>query len=98
MRLLITWVIGTGAAFGQLAVGFKGGLPLTDFLHAASNPGATFQSGSTRFIVGPTIEVHLPAGFGVELDALYRRFDYRASETILTDVFNNSAKNAWEFP
>jgi|SRR4026208_863510 hypothetical protein len=98
MRLLAVFFLGTGATFAQLAVGVKGGLPFTDFLRAADNPGATFHSGSTRFIVGPTIELRFPAGVGLELDALYRRFDYRASETILTSVFNNKANNSWEFP
>src|SRR6185436_18232003 len=81
--LLGLLLLGSGSAYAQFAVGLKGGLPLTDFLHGASNPSATFPSRSDRFIVGPTVEVTLPFGFGVELDALYRRFDYRAVESIL---------------
>jgi hypothetical protein len=91
-------LLGSGSAYAQFAVGLKGGLPLTDFLHAASNPSATFPSRSDRFIVGPTVEVTLPFGFGVELDALYRRFDYRAVESILGTPVTSSATSAWEFP
>lgn len=99
MRLLLLWLIGTLSAFAQLfSFGVRGGLPLTDFYHAVSSPGATLTSTSTRFIVGPTIELHLPAGFGVEADALYRHFNYRASANLVDALVNANASNGWEFP
>ena len=99
MRLLLLWLIGTLSAFAQLlSFGVRGGLPLTDFYHAVSSPGSTFSSTSTRYIVGPTIELHLPAGIGVEADVLYRRFDYRASGNLVDTLVNAGASNAWEFP
>jgi opacity protein-like surface antigen len=99
MRLVLLWLFGTLSAFAQLlSFGVRGGLPLTDFYHAVSSPGATFSSTSTRFIVGPTIELHLPAGFGVEADVLYRRFNYRASANLVDALVNTGASNAWEFP
>ena len=98
MRLLLVWLMASTGAFAQLAFGVRGGVPLTDFYHAVSNPESTFHSSSSRFIVGPTIELHLPAGFGLEVDALYRHFNYTAT-TNLVDVFTNiNASNAWEFP
>ena len=61
-------------AFSQpFSAGVKVGLPLTDFLNTVN--GVT-SSSTNRYIVGPTLELHLPAGFGVEFDALYRHFDY----------------------
>ena len=98
MRLLMVWLIASTSAFAQLAFGVKGGVPFTDFFHVVSNPRATFQSSSTRFIVGPTIELHLPAGFGVEVDALYRRFNYNATLSFIDTFVNSNASNAWEFP
>jgi len=98
MKLMAMLLLSACGAFGQFAVGVKGGLPFTDFLRAADNPGATFHSSSTRYIVGPTIELRLPAGFGVELDALYRRFEYRAGANLLDQFVAGSAKNGWEFP
>ena len=71
---------------------------MTDFFHVVDNPGATFRSSSTPFIVGPTIEVHFPFGFGVEFDALYRKFHYDASSNLVDAVVNGKAANAWEFP
>ena len=98
MRLLLLLVLTSSGAFAQLSFGVRGGLPLNDFYHAVSNPGTTFQSNSTRFILGPTVEFHLPAGFGLEADALYRHFQYTAS-FIATDVFvKSTANSAWEFP
>lgn len=93
------WLIGALSAFAQLiSGGVRGGLPLTDFYQAVSSPGATLRSTSTRFIVGPTIELHLPAGFGVEADVLYRRFDYRASANLVDALVNSGSNNSWEFP
>ncbi len=74
------------------------GLPLTDFYQAVSSSGASLSSTSTRFILGPTIELHLPAGFGLEADALYRHFDYRASVNLIDSLANLGASNGWEFP
>jgi opacity protein-like surface antigen len=78
----------------------RGGVPLNDFFNAASNPSATFQSSSGRFILGPSIEVHFPAGFGIEADALYKHFNYNAFTNpvpALTSI-NSKASNSWEFP
>jgi len=98
MRLILALLLASTSAFAELAFGVKGGLPLTDFFHAVDNPGATFRSSSTPFILGPTIELHLPFGFGVEFDALYRRFHYNASSNLIDTIVNGKAANAWEFP
>lgn len=98
LRLLLVWLMASTAAFAQLAFGVKGGVPFTDFFHVVSNPRATFQSSSTQFIVGPTIELHLPAGFGVEADALYRHFNYNATLSFVDTFVNSKASSAWEFP
>src|SRR5207244_8595029 len=57
------------------------------------------KSSTNRYIIGPTVELRLPAGFGLEVDALYRRFNYNTSFN-LVDVFTNNRTtgNAWEFP
>ena len=48
-----------------LSVGVLGGVPVTDsaYRHDESKP----------YIVGPTVEIRLPAGFALEADALYQR-------------------------
>ncbi len=98
MRLVFVWLLLSGSAFAQFAFGVKGGAPLTDFFHAVDNPQATFKSTATNFILGPTVELHFPAGFGVEFDALYRRFHYDTTSNLVDIVANGRAANTWEFP
>jgi len=98
MRLLLLLVMASSGAFAQLSFGARGGLPFTDFFHAVSNPGETFQSSSTRFILGPTVEFHLPGGFGLEADALYRHFQYNGSFNQVDVLVKSKANSAWEFP
>lgn len=55
--------------------GVKGGVPFNDAVKTAGN----FQSNFSRWTLGPVVEVNLPAGLGLELDALYRRTGYSDS-------------------
>jgi len=72
---------------------------MTDFLDAASGGRSILSSTTNRYIVGPTVELRLPAGFGVELDALYRHFSYSASSNLVDAISNiRTTSNAWEFP
>ena len=89
----------TASAAGPFSFGIKAGVPLTDFVDAATGPRSGFQSVTNRYIVGPSAELRLPFGLGVELDALYRRMNYSGS-TSLVDVITSSRTtgNAWEFP
>jgi opacity protein-like surface antigen len=102
--LLIPLLLGSSAfAAGPLSVGLKAGLPLTDFFNSVNsgNPQGllSFSSGTNRYIFGPTVELRLPAGFGLEFDALYRHFNYNTSFSAIDVITNNRATgNAWEFP
>ena len=98
MRLLLLLVMASSGAFPQVSFGVRGGVPFTDFFHAASSPGQTFESNSTRFILGPTVELHLPAGIGLEADALYRHFQYNASYNQIDVLVKSMATSSWEFP
>jgi hypothetical protein len=97
-RLLILCVLWAGAGMAQFSAGLKGGVPLTDFISFASNPTQTIRSKSSGFILGPEVELHLPAGFGVEFDALYRNFNYKTSTNLVDALLSSSASHAWEFP
>jgi opacity protein-like surface antigen len=97
-------LLGAAAAFSQpFSFGLKGGLPMTDFLNTAQSSisSLSFTSATNRYIVGPTAELRLPFGLGVEVDALYRHFNYAESGTIkgAATVLNaTTTGNAWEFP
>ena len=100
MRPLWLLFFGAVSAWAQLfSYGVKAGVPLTEFLDAAKSQQFAFNTTTDRFIVGPTAELHLPFGLGVEFDILYRRFDYNGSGTLMSIVSNSrTTANAWEFP
>ena len=58
---------GGDAAMAQpFSIGVKGGIPLND--------GTVGGKDESRpYVIGPSAEVRLPAGFAIEVDALYRR-------------------------
>jgi hypothetical protein len=100
MRSLVLLLFGAAAAFSQpFSLGVKAGVPLTDFLETVQSPRFGFNSNTKRYIVGPTAELRLPFGLGIEVDALYRRLNYEGSGN-LVDVFSDrrTTGNAWEFP
>jgi opacity protein-like surface antigen len=100
MRPLFLLLFGAVSAWAQLfSYGVRAGVPLNNFLDAAQSQQFAFNANTNRYIVGPTAELHLPFGLGVEFDILYRRFDYHGS-VIHGDVGTNSSttSSAWEFP
>ena len=104
MRPLFLLLLGAASAHAQpFSFGLKGGLPMTDFLSTgqSSIESLSFTSSTNRYIVGPTAELRLPFGFGVEVDALYRHFNYAESGVIngaATLLNTNTTSSAWEFP
>lgn len=98
-KKLILFLLATAAALAQSPFGFglKAGVPLSDAL--ATTPGGAinyFQS-THRYTIGPYAEFRLPSGFSVELDALYRSYDYGQSGNKATIPQSVSA-GVWEFP
>jgi hypothetical protein len=78
----------------SISVGGKIGVPFNDPLGRAE---------SRFYLVGPTVELQLPAGFAIEGSALYRRLGhsvalgYVASET--PRLYQSRQRgNSWEFP
>ena len=58
------------AAAQSVGVGVKGGIPFGDVFTLEP-----FRPHTQRFTVGPMLDVRLPLGFGIEFDALYKRYD-----------------------
>jgi len=85
-----------------VSIGAIGGVPFLD----ASQGG----DESRPYIIGPSVEFRLPAGFAVEVDALYRRigntfgFNFSGIGAGLNVVpatsfyINRQRGNDWEFP
>ena len=103
MRPLLLLLLAAVPAYSQLiSFGVKAGVPLTDFVDAASGANPTgfvaFASHTNRYIVGATGELHLPFGFSAEVDVLYRHFSYDGATQGVTSTSSNTHGNAWEFP
>ena len=100
MRPLLLLLAGAAAAFPQaVSFGVKGGVPLTDFFSAVQQQNFNFNTAPNRYIIGPTLEIGLLAGFRFEVDALYRHLNY-SSQAQLVDALQSTqtTANAWEFP
>ncbi len=100
MRPVLLFLLGSISVFAQpFSAGIKAGIPLTDFLNAAGNGTFDYTAPTQRYIIGGVAELRLPAGLGVEVDALYRRLSYSGSGTLtgISTTINGAASN-WEFP
>jgi opacity protein-like surface antigen len=103
MRLTCLLLLSAAAAVAQpIGFGLKGGLPLNDFLNAAKSQSFRFDTTTNRYIVGPSVELRLPHGLGIELDVLYRHFGYSSfgniAGTTATIADARTSGSAWEFP
>jgi opacity protein-like surface antigen len=103
MRPAFLFLFAAATAFSQpFSFGLKGGLPMTDFVDAVNSQNFTATAYTNRYIVGPTAELRLPFGLGVELDVLYRHFGYStiglATGTTPIPIAKDTTSGAWEFP
>ncbi len=65
-----------------VSVGVLGGVPLIDQTQNSGN--SLYHDESRPYIIGPSFEVRLPAGFAIEADALYQRIGNTFSYQIQT--------------
>ncbi|MDR3701325.1 MAG: outer membrane beta-barrel protein [Candidatus Sulfopaludibacter sp.] len=95
IKAILPLLFAAPALAQPFSAGLKVGLPLTDFVNTVNGASASTQ----RYLVGPTAELHLPWGFGVEVDALYRHFNYRDVIGSTTSALGSvSNVGDWEFP
>ena len=95
---LLTFAVPMLLSAGErVSFGVKGGVPITDAFDAARGTSAAYFTDTKRYLVGPTFEVHLPARFSIEVDALYKRlgYQYEANGPL---VYSKTVANSWEFP
>lgn len=94
MRLFL-FLLAAPAAFGQLSFGVKAGVPLTDTLEVAKNVSNGYTTNTKRYTVGPMVELRLPWGLGVEVDALYKNVNYNGTTLVSS---SSTTGSAWQFP
>jgi opacity protein-like surface antigen len=100
MRTFLAFVFLAASAVAQpIGFGVKLGLPLTDAFEVGSSGNTTYNSDTKRYILGPTVELRLPAGFGIELDALFTRLNFGSVSGVAGSVVTAATDaDAWEFP
>ena len=87
------------AAAQPIGVGIKGGLPLNDTFDVVNSTNRGLTAENRLWIVGPQIELRLPAGLGIEFDALYTKVDFRSPLSAAGSIAGSVVDaNSWEFP
>ena len=106
MKIFVVSLFLLTSAFGQsLSVGIRGGVPFTGAHSDLTTHGVDVISrsfsDSNHYIVGPMVELHLPFGFSVEADGLYRPLNVTTESQVAPQqtVFRTSKDvSSWEFP
>ena len=83
--VLILFLFNSVAFCGAFGVGIKAGVPATELVMSSSHAGGAYGSSGGSFAVGPTVELRLPYGLGIEVDALHRSVEFPSG-------------SSWEFP
>jgi hypothetical protein len=99
--LVLAWC--PSASSQLISIGVKGGVPLTDPLTTGRSGTGGAGHDVRHYVVGPTAEVHLPFGFSVEVDALYRPLNYTAFSSNFSPLPGDYSPVAhtgsdWQFP
>lgn len=101
MKWLLSLALAAAACAQPFSAGIKVGAPITDAFNIATGK-TNFSAGTQRFTIGPTAELKLPFGFGIEVDALYRHLEYNYASSAVSlngDIISAGTKaSSWEFP
>lgn len=96
LAILLYTALSAGFAKAQIvSIGVKGGVPLTDAFETFRGNESSYFTKTKRYTVGPTVELHLPARFSIEFDALYTRLGF---ENRTPNTFTVTRANSWQFP
>jgi opacity protein-like surface antigen len=98
MKALLILLLSVPAYAQLFGFGVRGGVPLTDFANTVESQNFTFNTHTGRYVIGPTAELRLPFGLGVEVDALYRHMSYTGSGVAGSIISTGLNSGMWEFP
>ena len=92
-KTVLPFLVVAGFVSAQpFSAGLKIGVPVTDAFTILQVPTlATFTGESHHYTVGPYVELKLPARMAVEVDALYRSYDFSSAGV-------GTSASSWEFP
>ena len=75
-----------------VSVGLKAGIPLNDALSVKPSGAIQYLEDTHRYTIGPYIELRLPAHLAIEIDALYKSYEYRQ----VGPTLRTQSANSWE--
>jgi hypothetical protein len=90
----LLFFVGVSAYAQPVGLGVKFGVPLNDAFSVQSPNPLQYVADTHRYTVGPYIELRLPLRFAIEVDALYKSYDFQRSVPTITSV----SASSWEFP
>jgi hypothetical protein len=94
-KTILLFLVGAASLLAQpVGVGIKAGIPLNDALSVQPSGAVQYLQNTHRYTVGPFIELRLPAHLTIEIDALYKSYEYRQ----VVPTLRIQPANAWEFP
>ena len=102
----------SSAVAQHISVGIKAGVPLTGLLRSDWGSGYEVPTQTRRYTIGPVVDIGLLLGFGVEVGALYKRFDQQSIAVTTTGFTSDDETSvpiqqtagisavgqSWEFP
>jgi hypothetical protein len=100
-RIALALLVPASLAFagGPLSLGIKGGVPFTDAFHTATSGNVSYVTNNKYWTLGPELDVNLPFGLGIEVDALYRRLNFESTTSVPSLIAHAATTaNAWDFP
>ena len=91
-------LLASGIQAQNISYGVRGGIPLNDAFNVAvkavdpvTRSQIDAKVATNHLVIGPTVEVRLPLGFGIQVDALYTRHK-------LTTSSGSNTASSWEIP
>jgi hypothetical protein len=113
-RVMCTALFAAAFAVQALAQGFqfgvKAGVPTTEYLHTGfvlypHDGGIQYSAATRRYTFGLSAEWRANRGFGIEVDALYKRTGYVHDESFFSSssgvsgtTFFDVKGSSWDFP
>ena len=93
--ILMSFLTFTAASAQSLSVGVIGGAPFNDVVKSSTISAVQSIPKSRNFTIGPSLRVNLPAGFRIEVDALYRPYSFTLG---FLGGSRDVSANQWRFP
>jgi hypothetical protein len=82
----------------RVSIGVRAGVPITDAFDTVRGSDASYFTNTKRYLIGPTIEFHLPWRLSIAVDALYKRMGYEYQQFAPGIAATRTVANSWEFP